>query len=172
VVYNNCNQRKTTHTKHILRYGCRMLYYNSRVDFSVHDLFNLFISLLRIAAVLNESFTDCSSRINYTNFSQDWTYLYYSIFSLWYSFLISVPTLKHLKHILRYGCRMLYYNSRVDFSVHDLFNLLYWFNYCCLASLRSVSAIFKLSFGWLIDWCFTPTFAIFQLYCGVNKLYY
>ena len=37
---NNCNQRKTTRTKHILRCGCSMLYYTACVDFSVHGLFN------------------------------------------------------------------------------------------------------------------------------------
>jgi hypothetical protein len=25
---------------------------------------------------------------------------------------------------------------------------------------------------WLIDWCLTPTLAIFQLYSGANKFYY
>ena len=30
----------------------------------------------------------------------------------------------------------------------------------------------KGAIDWLIDWCLTPTLAIFQLYRGANKFYY
>ena len=37
--------------------------------------------------------------------------------------------------------------------------------HCLLLSL-------SILINWLIDWCLTPTLAVFQLYRGVNKFYY
>ena len=39
------------------------------------------------------------------------------------------------------------------------------------ANLSSISAIlWHQCLGWLIDWCLTPTWVVFQLYCGINAL--
>ena len=39
------------------------------------------------------------------------------------------------------------------------------------ANLSSISAIlWHQCLGWLIDWCLTPTWVVFQLFCGINAL--
>jgi hypothetical protein len=45
-------------------------------------------------------------------------------------------------------------------------------DYDYIKQLKSVLKFYQLSIDWLIDWCLTPTLAVFQLYRGVENFIY